>query len=906
MTGTVYFANGTVYYIDNAGCAKFNSLDTAGATSLGSTLGVTGATTLSSTLAVTGATTLSGTLAVTDTATMYHVIPADNNTTYELGSATARWKKLHIGTADTYGGATQPIWWSDGKPAECTSYANAAVKSAGEFTSAQSVTLTGDVTGTTSSKAGWSIAATAWKLTPHDHDATYVAAATVPTDYNGKLIFTGMKTNTTLGITSELTYSYVIGLRGYSSKSGGGSHEFAFNDSAIYHRMSSTGADTWGSWNMLVRSAAGSAAGSATQPVWVNSAGIITACTSYANASVNYANSAGAVAWGNVTDKPSTFTPSTHLQAIANGGTSATTAQDATWNLLHVANPGDLNTAKRMGNFKISNTTTNVPVSSGMWGATWNIVDDAAAGNNGTSGSTWQLVFQSNSNNMWLRCITNAGNWTDYAKFLSDKNYTDYTVTKTGTGASGTWGISISGNATTASGLKDGSNTMTSAYNKSGLAYADYTWLAGWNGYELRAVNKSQFAQASHSHSTLDSLVTISRANHSNDTGIIVNNTDSTNTLKVGYIIGSSGNAGIYDFTHSAWKVQIAPNGTTTFNGNATSATTATKATQDGSGNTITSYYVTLSTDQTNITGCKRFTKAVQCYRYTTNNNLPAITMDKPGSNYVGIGADGTSNRIKFGPFNNLAGDAWVAQSSFNSNQWFFQGSIYGTSSLTLEGSITMGAGCRIESSSGVTYLGHSNNSSWVYVQDVCSHSGNDKWKIAIGGTANFTKCYGAVWNDYAEMRRVPEAQNNIIIKKDKKDNIIERTYPYAGYCVSEVGDGSMHITTQRLQKGCKIISDTFGFCIGETEDCKTPIAVTGRVLAYPYEDIEKFKSHIGDFVCSGPNGTISIMSSKEAIEHPESIIGTISEIPNYTIWHCGNEDTKPIQVDGRIWIYVR
>ena len=289
MTGTVYFANGTVYYIDNAGCAKFNSLDTAGATSLGSTLGVTGATTLSSTLAVTGATTLSSTLAVTDTATMYHVIPADDNTTYELGSATARWKKLHIGTADTYGSATQPIWWSDGKPAECTSYANAAVKSAGEFTSAQSVTLTGDVTGTTSSKAGWSIAATAWKLTPHEHDATYVAAATAPTDYNGKLIFTGMKTNTTLGITSELTYSYVIGLRGYSSKSGGGSHEFAFNDSAIYHRMSSTGADTWSSWNMLVRSAAGGATGSATEPVWVNSAGIITACTSYANANVKTA-----------------------------------------------------------------------------------------------------------------------------------------------------------------------------------------------------------------------------------------------------------------------------------------------------------------------------------------------------------------------------------------------------------------------------------------------------------------------------------------------------------------------------------------------------------------------------------------------------------------------------------------
>jgi len=42
-----------------------------------------------------------------------------------------------------------------------------------------------------------------------------------------------------------------------------------------------------------------------------------------------------------------------------------------------------------------------------------------------------------------------------------------------------------------AAGLVDGTSTMTSAYNKAGLNYSDYTWLAGWNGYELRAVNKS-------------------------------------------------------------------------------------------------------------------------------------------------------------------------------------------------------------------------------------------------------------------------------------------------------------------------------------------------------------------------------------------------------------------------------
>ena len=55
----------------------------------------------------------------------------------------------------------------------------------------------------------------------------------------------------------------------------------------------------------------------------------------------------------------------------------------------------------------------------------------------------------------------------------------------------------LNGNAATATkanGLVDGSSTMTSAYNKAGLNYGNYTWLAGWNGYELRAVNKNQFA----------------------------------------------------------------------------------------------------------------------------------------------------------------------------------------------------------------------------------------------------------------------------------------------------------------------------------------------------------------------------------------------------------------------------
>ena len=60
------------------------------------------------------------------------------------------------------------------------------------------------------------------------------------------------------------------------------------------------------------------------------------------------------------------------------------------------------------------------------------------------------------------------------------------------------------------SDVGNGANT-TFAYSKAGMAYADYTWLAAWNGNELRAVNKTQFAQASHSH-TISNISDIGNA----------------------------------------------------------------------------------------------------------------------------------------------------------------------------------------------------------------------------------------------------------------------------------------------------------------------------------------------------------------------------------------------------------
>ena len=148
-------------------------------------------------------------------------------------------------------------------------------------------------------------------------------------------------------------------------------------------------------------------------------------------------------------------------------------------------------------------------------------------------------------------------------------------------------------------------------------------------------------------------------------------------------------------------------------------------------------------------------------------------------------------------------------------------------------------------------------------------------------------KVYGAVWNDYAEYRETKEK--------------IE-----PGRCVCEVGDDTLTLTTERLQKGCEIVSDTFGFAIGESETAKTPTAASGRVLAYLYEDREIARQHIGDPVCSGPNGTVSIMTEEEEMRYPSRIIGTISAIPDYEIWHAGADGKLEIEVNGRIWIRIR
>lgn len=154
---------------------------------------------------------------------------------------------------------------------------------------------------------------------------------------------------------------------------------------------------------------------------------------------------------------------------------------------------------------------------------------------------------------------------------------------------------------------------------------------------------------------------------------------------------------------------------------------------------------------------------------------------------------------------------------------------------------------------------------------------GSGNWNTT--GTITGSMVYGAVFNDYAEYRECYELK--------------------PGLCVCECGDGKLDISKYRLQPGANIISDTFGFAIGQTNKCQTPIAVSGRVLVYPYEDRDSYNP--GDAVCAGPDGTISKMTREEIREYPERIVGIVSEIPTYHYWGTNN-----VKVDGRIWIKVK
>ncbi len=128
------------------------------------------------------------------------------------------------------------------------------------------------------------------------------------------------------------------------------------------------------------------------------------------------------------------------------------------------------------------------------------VVRNLASGGRGSTCRTWSLINSKEVDNTTTSdALTSTECYVNISTAGTKLHNKAYTKTVT---ASDGATVSYANSAGTVNNVKDSGNSVatTFSYSKSGLNYSEYTWLAGWNGYELRAVNKSQFATSGHNH----------------------------------------------------------------------------------------------------------------------------------------------------------------------------------------------------------------------------------------------------------------------------------------------------------------------------------------------------------------------------------------------------------------------
>ena len=108
-------------------------------------------------------------------------------------------------------------------------------------------------------------------------------------------------------------------------------------------------------------------------------------------------------------------------------------------------------------------------------------------------------------NEMLFYTSNGSGYNSAWTRVLTHRNYTNYTVTKTGGGASGTWGISITGNAATA----------TTAQYLASNSRMDY----GWNGLNYFNINGTAGTAVKANNTPTTAWWHILRFNHANSSG---------------------------------------------------------------------------------------------------------------------------------------------------------------------------------------------------------------------------------------------------------------------------------------------------------------------------------------------------------------------------------------------------
>ena len=200
------------------------------------------------------------------------------------------------------------------------------------------------------------------------------------------------------------------------------------------------------------------------------------------------------MAWGNVSGKPSTYSPSAHnhaiadvtgLQAALDGKAASSHTHDDryyTETEIDTKLAGKANASHGHNNLSCYGTNTingTANDTAANWASKANSIHfydtkDLINGQPSQYGFLFNMAYgiadihqiwaQASTGSLYHRGGNNSGGIDKtWRTILDSANYSSYTVTKTGGGASGTWGISITGNAATASSCTGNAATATVA-----------------------------------------------------------------------------------------------------------------------------------------------------------------------------------------------------------------------------------------------------------------------------------------------------------------------------------------------------------------------------------------------------------------------------------------------------------
>ena len=189
------------------------------------------------------------------------------------------------------------------------------------------------------------------------------------------------------------------------------------------YTVTKTGSGASGTWGINITGSAGSVA-------WGNVSGRPSSLPASDVPAWAKASTKPSYSWSEIGSKPSTFTPSSHNHSYLTlyGGRPAninfSTSTNGTGAMFHFVATSSTKTGKP-------------PEDSNILQMNWD--------NNG-GWDTQFAISPSNKPSAYIRS-QNSGSWGEWLTLLDSSNYTSYTVTKTGSGASGTWGINVTGSA---------------------------------------------------------------------------------------------------------------------------------------------------------------------------------------------------------------------------------------------------------------------------------------------------------------------------------------------------------------------------------------------------------------------------------------------------------------------------